>query len=35
MISGGAVVSGEVFNDLNDDGTLDNGDPGLRAGQSN
>ena len=29
IISGGAVVSGEVFNDLNDDGTLDNGDPGL------
>ncbi len=29
IISGGAVVSGEVFNDLNNDGTLDSGDPGL------
>ena len=29
IVNGGAVVSGEVYDDLNDDGALDNGDPGL------
>ncbi len=29
LISGGAVVSGEVYDDANDSGTLSSGDPGL------
>ncbi len=29
VITGGAVVSGEVYNDVNGNGTLDNGEPGL------
>src|SRR5271157_5251712 len=29
IVSGGAVVSGEVYDDVNGNGTLDNGEPGL------
>ena len=29
VVSGGATISGEVFNDLNDNGVLEGGEPGL------
>jgi RHS repeat-associated protein len=29
IVAGGAVVSGEVYDDVNDNGTLDSGEPGL------
>jgi len=29
IIAGGAIINGEVYNDVNDSGTLESGDPGL------